>query len=308
MMTINKAALAAAVLAGGWSATASATPYATALNVVTGIAITGGNGPLGPIVTGTATQGTTSAQFGGAVTGYNAIGVVGGLTDVLQATAGTGPFPGENDFSLRAGFNAGMIGSRADGRISSGGAGTVSARTVAESYGDSIGSAQGKNTASINFTATLSDPGTIKIAFDLRAVLQASTAALISESANATIKNDILITDALGNIVFEFTPNGTGTNVVGGTVISDPFNANGQANSTFGVPPDALFSKTGSFAAVSDTLAAGTYNIAVVSSSQTSIQPGIVPEPASFLLLGFGLLALGTMAHGRPLRRNRGAD
>jgi hypothetical protein len=306
MMNITKAAFAALAFAGGWSAAASATPYASALNIVTGIAITGGTGSIAPLVTGSATQSTTTAQYGALSSGFNDIGVVGGATNPMEATAGPGPFPGQNNFDPHGGLNMGMIGSRADARISAGVAGTVTARTIAETYGTDVGSAQGKNTAAINFTATLSDPGTIKIAFDLHAILEASTAPLAGESSNATVKNDILITDALGNIVFEFTPNGNlGGNVFGGTVLSDPFNANGQANSSFGIPPTALFDKTGSFAAVSNTLAAGTYNIAIVSSSQTSTQPGqVVPEPASFVLLGFGLIALGAMAHSRPIRRN----
>jgi len=304
MKYLRPAAFAAVALAAGWSAPAAAVPYADAVNAVSGISITGGSGSILPLVTGTATQGTTSAQFGATLSGFNTVGVVGGLNNVPQATAGTGPFPVENDFSNRAGLLAGMIGSRADGRISPGAAGTVTALTVAESYGNSIASAQGKNTASINFTATLSDPGMIQIAFDLRAFMQASTAALVPETANATIKNDILITDALGNLVFEFTPNGNNPgNVFGGTVLADPFNANGQVNSSIGLPPVVTFNKTGSFAAISDLLAAGTYNIAVVSSSQTSIQPGLpreeVPEPSSVALLGLGLLLLGVCVHNR---------
>jgi hypothetical protein len=308
MKYLKRAAFAAIALAAGWSGPAAAIPYANAVNALSGIAITGGTGSILPLVTGTATQGTTSAQYGGIVTGFNSIGVVGGVTDVAQATAGPGPFPGANDFGMRAGLLGGMIGSRADGQITAGVAGTVTARTVAESYGNAIGSAQGKNTASINFVATLSDPGTIQIAFNLRAFMQASTAVLIGETANATIKNDILITDALGNVVFEFTPNGNSAgNVFGGTVLADPFNANGQVNSSFGVPAVGTFNQTGAFAAVSNLLAAGTYNIAVVSSSQTSIQPGEIPEPSSIALLGLGLLLLGVCVHHRPAMRDRHA-
>lgn len=307
MKYLTHTAFAAVALAVGWAAPAAAIPYANAVNAVSGIAITGTSGSILPLVTGTATQGTTSAQYGGLVSGFNSIGVVGGVNDVPQATVGLGPFPAENNFSNRAGRLGGMIGSRADGRITAGVAGTVNAQTVAESYGNSIGSAQGKNTASINFTATLSDPGMIQVAFNLHAFMQASTAPLAGETANATIKNDILITDALGHLVFEFTPNGNSAgNVFGGTVIADPFNANGQVNSSIGVPAIATFNNTGSFAAISSLLAAGVYNIAVVSSSQTSIQPGVdVTEPSSIALFSLGLLLLGMLVHNRPVSERR---
>src|SRR6478736_7388725 len=98
MQYLKRMAVAAA-LTFGIPAGAMATPYANAINVVTAIALTTGTGGALDVVGTPPTTGTSAAIFGASGTSLILPGVVGSTTDVLQSTAGPGPFPGENIFT-----------------------------------------------------------------------------------------------------------------------------------------------------------------------------------------------------------------
>ena len=284
---LGGAAVSGLLLMGGFG-TAHAVPYADAINNVTNISITGSGGTsLLPLVSASSVQATTSANYNGTTSpaGNSSGSILTGAT-ATQAAVGSG-VPSSSSLAPEAGKGV-MTGSRGDATIGPetfpngiANPGIVSATTLAETSGNALGAATGKNTSAINMTATLTAPGAITISFNDLYYLEAATDPLTGESANASIQNSFSITTLSGTQVFLFSP----------SVL------NQAANSTAGVPSDQILQNTAGtsfFTATSGVLAAGTYNISLTDAALTNVTPGTaVPEPGSLALLGTGLLGLG---------------
>lgn len=226
-------------------------------------------------------------------------------SNALQATAGPGPFPGQNDFVVGAGLTMGMVGTRADSVTSSGnpfvanggtvtpsgGTGTAVVDNVTEGHatGSNSGNSDAQNTASARLTITVAAGTKLQFSFGDAIDLIASTTNP-GESAIAALANTFTVQDAAGNVVFEFTPDG-----IGGGIL-DPFNINGGLSSDSGSPSSPI-SESGAFLSdVSPSLSAGTYTVSLRSGSTENIvaaPPAPVDEPAGLPLLGIGLIALG---------------
>ncbi len=117
------------------------------------------------------------------------------------------------------------------------------------------------------FATVAGDGGRIR--FDFDAILQLDSAIVdpstgIQSVASAT--TTVTITDAAGNIVFTWNAGGA---PLGGTVYSNGFSFSNLATNT----QDVLSAtRTGSFFAVSDDLAAGVYKVSLVATSTARVQ------------------------------------
>jgi len=283
MRTLKKILLGSALGLGIASAplAAHATPYAFASNDITGLTVTfSGGAPLTSVSSATTTISDT-AQFGAAGTSHQNNGLVGNALDITQATAGPGPFPGENTFTQAL---TTANGTRADAHIGAGSAssGGVTVQNVAEGRGTSLGNSAGNNNAAITFTVT--GTGTpVQLSFLDAISLIASTAAATNEFASASISNS-----------FQITPQGSTTPIA----TYQPATINQTVTSQGGVPPTNSVSTSFSGSFTTPTLTSGvTYTISLFSASSESIVPNslAIPEPTGLALLGSAMFGLGLL-------------
>jgi hypothetical protein len=186
-----------------------------------------------------------------------------------------------------------------DGAFSGGGGNVAETRLVTGPVGAStsgFGKLNSTNTSAIGISV---GAGTVlRVTFNVTPGLEASTSALIGESATSTIASSVSITRLDGTTVFSFVPTGNQAgDVTGGVATSDPFSLNRTISSTSGTPADnTFFPGTGTFTATTGPLNAGFYNIVIGQSSTVNATigaPTATPEPASLAVLGAGLVGLG---------------
>jgi hypothetical protein len=285
--TITRLALGAAAL-GLVAGTAKATPYGFASNqfsdftvLATGTPVDLSNGTQNTI--NTVTLGPDSYSTSAPAVPSNA-------SDAPQATLGAGPFPAEGTYNpsqLSSGF-----GTRADSDTSPfDPVNGISGNNVAEGRALSgTLSSTGQNTAA--YTVGVTSGTQLEFQFSNDLLLIASTD-VPGEAASASVQNDVRVLDGSGNLVFDFAPSGDGARTIqGGSVSSDPFSLNQSVLSMDGSGATTASNGLDNdyFDATTNPLGAGTYTIVMDSVSSES-----VPEPASLLLLGAGLMALGLL-------------
>jgi hypothetical protein len=271
-------ALAAMAVAAG---NANAVAVAYAENLITNFTLST-SAPVTFIGAGIDTL--TSATF----TGFPAAGQqdpqnLGSVSNGTQSTAGPGPFPGENDWTVRAGETLGMVGARGDALTSAGnpqtGIANINNAAEARTTGIAAGGAAGRNTGDTTFVVTA--PITVTLSFTDTFNLYARTDAM-GETAQASIANSFVLFDSTGTQIFNFSPLGI----------------QGICGSNSGVP-DGGCSRSGSLS-FNETfeLAAGTYVSSLRSTSQVNVTSPI-PEPETYALMLAGLGVMGFLAKRR---------
>ena len=281
-------AAACAVIATPLAAEAAA--YAFAANRITGLTVTflGGGSP--PTISNATTSVTDSANFTGfpGVTFSNPNIDVGLANNIPMATAGTGSFGGENNFSP---VGPGIFnGTRSDASIGAGNAssGGVSVSNVAEGYATSgSGQAQSGNQATIQFTI-LGTGQQVRIA-GVNEIQLIATAGL-GETANAAIGNS-------ASVRCVPPPPGPPATSCVPVPIPNSFGPD-ELNVTIGagsIGPTAI-----PFEFITGVLTAGQlYTLALSSQAIVTIAANAVPEPVSLALLGAGLLGLAAVRFRR---------
>ncbi len=198
----------------------------------------------------------------------------------------------------------------------------------AELQSDGTGSANAIQSSLTGFGFTVDLPqGTVfTLNFDavpfMRAQLDADAGP--GSSVVSNISAVATLTDASGNTIFSWSPQGTAANDVignvGGTETADSFNLNTSVNASF-AGDDAIFDPSGcgvnanaapgcpnpiAFGMVSNPIAAGTYTFSLVGQVNTSLTLATVPEPGTLALLGLGLAGLGVGSRRKLGQRELG--
>jgi hypothetical protein len=262
---------------------AHAVPYAFGSNDITGLTITNADGTPLTSVTGATTNVSDAANWTGFPSASNNVpGTVGTPLSLPQATSGPGPFPAGGTFGQAL---TAATGARADAFVSGGSAssGGVTVQNVAEGHGNVPGSSTANNSANITFTVVGTGQALL-LKFADAISLIAQTAANPGESAVAAIQNSFqIVAQGQTTPLDSFAPGAL----------------NAVVSSQNGAPPSNTISSSNPETHTTPVLTAGvTYTVTFFSQASENVGPGTppaIPEPASLVLLGSGLLGLGAL-------------
>lgn len=279
--TLSVAAAVAAFSAGA----AHASPYAYGNINFSDLTLSGLSGAT---ITGATVTTSDGANYQGAMSASNSVGPTNPAapltagSDVPQATAGTGPFPAENTFTPAL---AGLSGARGDAVITGNlltGSPPGAANDVAEGRLTIPGSAASNAGTSTGFTIdlTVTSPTTLGLSFTASDTVTATTTAAgdgSSSQVNASFTAKGISDPTFSDI---YSPNELNLSVSSSDGSSTNTLSNAAATYTHSV-----------------TLGAGTYQISLLSGAQERLSASTapVPEPATFAVLGAGLIGLGLM-------------
>lgn len=288
----TRTALAVAALAAG-NANAIAVAYADNEISSFTVTVTGGSVTL---VAGTDTS-EANASFGGVAspTGGSVSAPVFAPADKTQATAGPGPFPGQNNYADLAGTGMNMVGARGDSNITAattlfppGNATTAFVGNVAEARLVSAGEAASAGRITGVSVVDVTQGTVLTISFNNIYRYFADTD-FLGESASASIGNsfEVLLNTPTGSTLIErYAP--------------AALNATCGSNSNF--PNPCTGGGSGSFSFMTQALAGGRYTLDFRTTSQVNVTSPI-PEPETYALMLAGLAAVGFVSRRRKLVR-----
>jgi len=248
---------------------------------------------------------TDGSNYPGALPGGGSAN--GGLVlgaDVLQATSGPGPFPGENVFTQQM---LASSGTRGDGLITGAIAGGATSTLVSEGNltvgPNSAGSNAGSSTI---VTATFSTSAVLSIGLSFNAFLNLlASVGNVGDSATALSTATFSVKNDTTGLYMSICDTIAGTCTMAGNNLALAEEAPGALNASVGTTtpgsPQSFNSPSTAYDYTVALAADAQYTVNLGDSTQDILATAAVPEPISSALLGTGLIALGLIRRRRQV-------